>query len=46
MIDRLSTEEAILANLMKNPDLFAKFKLKADMFVDEDVRKIIEYIKD
>ncbi|APD19837.1 damage-inducible protein [Staphylococcus pseudintermedius] len=46
MIDRLSTEEAILANLMKNPDLFPKFKLRTDMFVDEDIRKIIDYIKD
>ncbi|ELP8738466.1 AAA family ATPase, partial [Staphylococcus pseudintermedius] len=46
MVDRLSTEEAILANLMKNPDLFPKFKLRADMFVDEDIRKIIEYIKE
>ncbi|MEM5615034.1 hypothetical protein AAHB43_15000 [Staphylococcus pseudintermedius] len=46
MIDRLSTEEAILANLMKNPDLFPKFKLRSDMFVDEDIRKIIEFIKD
>lgn len=46
MLDRLSTEEAILANLMKNPDLFPKFKLKPDMFIDEDIRKIIEYVKE
>ncbi|REI31474.1 DnaB-like helicase C-terminal domain-containing protein [Staphylococcus felis] len=44
MIDRLSTEEAILCNLMKNPDLFSKFKLKTDMFDDEDVKAIINYI--
>ncbi|UXR72338.1 DnaB helicase C-terminal domain-containing protein [Staphylococcus sp. IVB6240] len=44
MIDRLSTEESILCNLMKWPDLYAKFKLKPYMFVDEDVSKIISYI--
>ncbi|UXR79035.1 DnaB helicase C-terminal domain-containing protein [Staphylococcus sp. IVB6227] len=44
MIDRLSTEESILCNLMKHPDLYAKFKLKAYMFVDEDVKAIISYI--
>lgn len=44
MIDRLSTEEAILCNLMKNPDLFNKFKLKTDMFDDEDIKTIINYI--
>lgn len=44
MIDRLSTEESILCNLMKHPNLFSKFKLKAYMFVDKDIKKVISYI--
>lgn len=44
MINRLSTEESILCNLMKHPDLFANLKLKAHMFVDEDIKKVISYI--
>lgn len=46
MIDRLSTEESILCNLMKHPDLLSKFKLSPDMFLDEDIKKIIEYIRE
>lgn len=46
MIDRLSTEESILCNLMKHPDLLSKFKLSPDMFMDEDIKKIIEYIRE
>ncbi|MCO4340794.1 hypothetical protein MTQ94_11650 [Staphylococcus agnetis] len=46
MIDRLSTEEAILCNLMKHPDLYSKFKLKSEMFEDDDVKAIIGYIRE
>ncbi|AKS69274.1 damage-inducible protein [Staphylococcus schleiferi] len=46
MIDRLSTEEAILCNLLKHPDLYPKFKLKSEMFVDEDIKQIIGYVRE
>ncbi|MBI5975181.1 DnaB helicase C-terminal domain-containing protein [Staphylococcus canis] len=44
MIDRINTEQAIVTNLMKHPDLISKFKLKPHMFLDENVKKIIEHI--
>ncbi|WP_245392923.1 DnaB helicase C-terminal domain-containing protein [Staphylococcus coagulans] len=43
-IDVLTTEEAIVANLMRNPDLFSKFKLKPEMFQDADLQTFIAYV--
>ncbi len=45
-IDVLTTEEAIVANLMRNPDLFSKFKLKPEMFQDSDLQTFIAYVLD
>ncbi|AKS74693.1 damage-inducible protein [Staphylococcus schleiferi] len=45
-MDVLTTEEAIVANLMRNPDLFSKFKLKPEMFQDSDLQTFIAYVLD
>ncbi|MDU3949990.1 MAG: DnaB-like helicase C-terminal domain-containing protein [Staphylococcus epidermidis] len=42
-IDVLSTEESIISNLMRNPELLSKFRLKPEMFTDEKLRVFIEY---
>ena len=42
-IDVLSTEESIVSNLMRNPELLSKFRLKPEMFTDEKLRVFIEY---
>lgn len=43
-IDVLNTEESIISNLMRNPDLLGKFRLKAEMFTDEKLRGFVEYV--
>ncbi|UXR56815.1 DnaB helicase C-terminal domain-containing protein [Staphylococcus schleiferi] len=43
-IDVLTTEESIISNLMRNPDLLSKFKLKPEMFRDPDAQKFVQYI--
>jgi len=45
-IDVLSTEESIISNLMRNPELLGKFRLKPEMFTDEKLRVFIEYALD
>lgn len=43
-IDVLSTEESIISNLMRNPELLGKFRLKPEMFTDEKLKGFIEYV--
>ncbi|MCD8892912.1 damage-inducible protein [Staphylococcus nepalensis] len=45
-INVLSTEEAIVSNLMRNPDLIGKLKLKPQMFSDDKIQGFIQYIMD
>ena len=45
-INVLSTEEAIVSNLMRNPDLLGKLKLKPQMFTDDKIRGFIQYVMD
>src|SRR5699024_5298529 len=40
----LSTEEAIVSNLMRNPDLLGKLKLKPQMFTDDKIQEFIQYV--
>lgn len=42
----LNTEEAIVSNLMRNPDLLGKLKLKPQMFNDDKIQGFIQYIMD
>lgn len=39
----LTTEQSILANILQNPDLLEKLKLKSEMFQDEMVASVIDY---
>ena len=43
-IDVLSTEHAIVSNLMNYPKLLSKLKLKPVMFTDVTAQKFIEYV--
>lgn len=43
-IDVLSTEESIVSNLMHNPELLSKLRLKPEMFTDEKLKSFIEYV--
>ncbi|WP_238615138.1 DnaB helicase C-terminal domain-containing protein [Staphylococcus felis] len=43
-IDVLTTEESIISNLMRNPTLLSKLKLKPEMFQDIEARQFINYI--
>ena len=45
-IDVLNTEESIVSNLMRHPNLIGKLKLTPDMFEDEGIRTFIQYIYD
>ncbi|WP_210139507.1 DnaB helicase C-terminal domain-containing protein [Staphylococcus sp. GDY8P67P] len=45
-INVLSTEEAIVSNLMRNPDLLGKLKLKPQMFTDDKIQEFIQYVMD
>ena len=45
-INVLSTEEAIVSNLMRNPDLLGKLKLKPQMFTDDKIQGFIQYVMD
>lgn len=45
-INVLNTEEAIVSNLMRNPDLLGKLKLKPQMFNDDKIQGFIQYIMD
>ncbi|WP_145471277.1 DnaB helicase C-terminal domain-containing protein [Staphylococcus pettenkoferi] len=45
-IDVLNTEEAIVSNLMHNPDLLGKLKLKPQMFTDDKIQGFIQYVMD
>ena len=45
-IDVLNTEESIVSNLMRHPNLIGKLKLTPDMFEDEDIKTFIQYIYD
>ncbi|MCY1587582.1 DnaB helicase C-terminal domain-containing protein [Staphylococcus pettenkoferi] len=43
-IDVLSTEESIVSNLLKTPELLGKLRLKPEMFENEDIKKFITYV--
>ncbi|WP_326492394.1 DnaB helicase C-terminal domain-containing protein [Staphylococcus pettenkoferi] len=43
-IDVLSTEESIVSNLLKTPELLGKLRLKPEMFETEDIKKFITYV--
>ena len=45
-INVLGTEEAIVSNLMRNPDLLGKLKLKPQMFTDDKIQGFIQYVMD
>ncbi|NHM91243.1 DnaB-like helicase C-terminal domain-containing protein, partial [Staphylococcus sp. 10602379] len=45
-IDRYTTEKSLISNLMRNPQLISKLKLKPEMFESEDAKKFIEYVLD
>lgn len=45
-IDVLTTEHAIISNLMHNPKLLSKLRLKSYMFQDANTRKFIEFVLD
>lgn len=45
-INVLNTEEAIVSNLMRNPDLLGKLKLKPQMFNDDKIQGFIQYVMD
>lgn len=45
-IDVLTTEHAIISNLMHNPKLLSKLRLKPYMFADANTRKFIEFVLD
>jgi replicative DNA helicase len=45
-IDVLNTEESIVSNLMRHPNLIGKLKLTPDMFEDEGIKQFIQYIYD
>ncbi|WP_268222163.1 hypothetical protein [Staphylococcus ureilyticus] len=45
-INVLNTEEAIVSNLMRNPDLLGKLKLKPQMFRDDKIQGFIQYVMD
>lgn len=45
-IDVLNTEESIVSNLMRHPNLIGKLKLTPDMFQDEGIKTFIQYIYD
>lgn len=45
-INVLNTEEAIVSNLMRNPDLLGKLKLKPQMFSDDKIQGFIQYVMD
>nr|WP_294582990.1 DnaB helicase C-terminal domain-containing protein [uncultured Staphylococcus sp.] len=43
-IDVLSTEESIVSNLLKTPELLDRLRLKPEMFETEDIKKFITYV--
>lgn len=43
-IDVLNTEESIISNLMRNPELLGKFRLKPEMFTDKKLKGFLEYV--
>ena len=45
-LDVLSTEHSIVSNLMRNPKLLSKLRLKPYMFEDANTRKFIEFVLD
>ena len=45
-LDVLSTENSIVSNLMRNPKLLSKLRLKPYMFEDANTRKFIEFVLD
>lgn len=45
-INVLTTEESIVSNLMRNPDLLGKLKMKPEMFSDNDIRNFIQFVMD
>ena len=45
-INVLNTEEAIVSNLMRNPELLGKLKLKPQMFNDDKIQSFIQYVMD
>jgi len=45
-LDVLSTENSIVSNLMRNPKLLSKLRLKPYMFEDANIRKFIEFVLD
>ncbi len=45
-IDVLTTEHSIISNLMHNPKLLSKLRLKSYMFQDANTRKFIEFVLD
>lgn len=45
-LDVLSTEHSIVSNLMRNPNLLSKLKLKPEMFTDINAQKFIQHVLD
>ena len=45
-LDVLSTEHSIVSNLMRNPNLLSKLKLKPEMFTDINAQKFVQHVLD
>lgn len=45
-LDVLSTEHSIVSNLMRNPNLLSKLKLKPQMFTDINAQKFVQHVLD
>ncbi|MDN6166876.1 MAG: hypothetical protein L0J18_12060, partial [Tetragenococcus koreensis] len=44
MIDIENTEQSILQNIIRFPELLGKLKLKPDMFQDYEIKNVISFI--